>query len=187
MFALFVSVLLSIGMQSEVFVILLYAGVFGLITLILFFLETSISKRGKKVVQALSDELNKEDDVLLQATAFSQSLLLFLVNLTLTNVNEKLFLSVWIGLSLASFYITRAYAKIKGSPKYRYYSAYLLGLIMTNTVGVALFISTDQTIYQFFSRPIVPDLILLFYTPFWAWVVFREFVRKILKKRYGYS
>jgi len=183
----FLSILLSIGMFSEALQTVLYISVLGIITVILTFLRIGIIRYGNAVVRAPSAELHREDDVLLQAIAMSQSLLLFFVNVTLESIIAKLFLSTVIAVFFVSFYLVRAYAKIKGSPKCRYYSAYLLGIILTYTIAISVFVSSNQPLSSFLSRPLIPDLLLSVFVPFYAWDIYYDFTKKILKKRYGYS
>jgi len=144
----------------------------------------------KKVRKADADELRREDDVLLQAVAFSQSLLFFFVNLTLEEQENRLTLSVLIAGFASAFYILRAWAKIKDNPKFRYYSMYVLSLVLGNTVVVILVGATNLIIPLDFTFDLTFEYfyIIIFFI-FLATIakLVRSFIQKICKIRYGYD
>jgi len=85
--SIILSILWSIGMSFEISVFLLIILGSGIIAFPFSALEKTIIPRLQaRIAKATSDELKREDDVLLQAVAFSQSILFFLVNLTLEEV-----------------------------------------------------------------------------------------------------
>jgi len=168
-------ILCSMGMALEIFRRFLSALVATLIAVVGFAIAL---KLGAKVTKAESDELLREDDVLLQAVAFSQSILFVFANLTLEEVSLKLSASSFIVVFAVAFYILRAWAKIKDSPKYRYYSMIICAFVLGNTVASILDLSFGILRKSIFDT-----------TTIWGSVAF-DFViitEKVFKKRYGYG
>ena len=82
-------------------------------------------------------ELKAEDDILLQATAFSQAALWIYLNL----VQQDVFLSLmrWVVPSAAIiFYSSRAIAKLKNSNTWRYYSVFALSIVVGISLSIAI-------------------------------------------------
>ena len=133
--------------------------------------------------------MQREDDVLLQAVAISQSILFFAVNLAEEN-GSKLIISALIVIFAGSFYILRAYAKIKDSAKYRYYSMLALALVIGDTVYGGLALVTFQS--TLLSSPLFPlssatIRIYLDYIFLAIPIFLFDFFGRIFKKRYGYK
>ena len=87
----------------------------------------------RQATQAGEKELLREDDILLQATSFSQSALWIYLSL----VPSSIFLDLmkWAVPSTAiAFYGVRAYAKLKESNVWRLRSVYLLTGIIINSI-----------------------------------------------------
>jgi len=177
------------GMLNEVLPYLLCGFYVFLITLLFNFAIIRSKKVGTP--KASKKELQMEDDVLLQAVAFSQSILFLIVSLTMKEEILRLVLSVLIAASAVIFYSLRAWAKIKNSVKYRYYSMVVLALIIANNVLGLLGAITSHFMH---------DLSLAFpsLTPFGSFVIlsviyastielFVTYVKSVFKKRYGYS
>ena len=118
-----------IGMGFE---ILQFFSTLVVYVLIMIFGFIVAFKLGAKVTKANPEEIRREDEVLLQAVAFSQSVLFILVNQT--PIEDKLQWSLLIAIVAVTFYALRAWAKIKDSPKYRYYSMLAFSFITSNTV-----------------------------------------------------
>lgn len=163
---------------------------------VLFFLILSISiividcilkwcERHISIKKADEDELEREDDILLQATGFSQSILF--IYLTLLPRNEIIeFLKVLVASTAFVFYIIRASAKLKKNNTLRYYSLYSLVLIISIS-----FTSLIMTIIEYdmpniisidnisVTRPILGPFFMLssFLGPM-------NFIEDVLKRRY---
>jgi len=75
--------------------------------------------------KADDEEIRKEDDVLLQGATFISAILFFYVNTLLSDRYSKIILGLAFSLLTGSFYIFRAYAKIKSRADYRFFSAFL--------------------------------------------------------------
>lgn len=87
--------------------------------------------------EAHERELKAEDDILLQATAFSQAALW--IYLTLIPANEWTFLfKVLVPSTAVLFYVIRAYGKLKEDSKYRYYSIFVFSFVIFFSVFVLM-------------------------------------------------
>lgn len=139
-----------------------------------------------RVSRASPSELQREDDVLLQAVAFSQSLLLFLVNLTFKDDQIRFFLSGSIAVFAVAFYVLRAWGKIKENSKYRYYSMYVLAIVCGNTV-YAIGASVIGQFMLLTTMPFFPHLLLLFTLFSVIAKSLRDLIKEVFKKRYGYD
>lgn len=95
-------------------------------------------KLGDRVKKADPKEIRREDDVLLEAVAFSQSILFVLLSLMQREDRLREALLYLTVMTTLSFYILRAGAKIKDSPKYRYYSMIAFAFLSGNTVASIL-------------------------------------------------
>ena len=105
-------------------------------------LAYEIGKRlGSKFTKATSEELRREDDVLLQATAFSQSVLVIILSLMSGEDTLRRQIIYFIIIVAVSFYALRAWAMIKDSSKYRYYSMIIFTFVGVNSVISLLTIS----------------------------------------------
>jgi hypothetical protein len=140
-----------------------------------------IRRRFSANIKASTEELSREDDVLLQSTAFSQSVFFIYLNLILSSRLVEI-LKWTVPTVAVLFYAIRAYAKIKDSPKYRYYSIFLLVAIMTEVVLYALL----QIIPTFYVEE---HDVVKFYIPLMAggfFILFLMGISDALKRRYGY-
>jgi len=86
-----------------------------------------------KFAKATQEELNREDDVLLQATAFSQSVLIIIASQMLSENRLSITLLTLTIIVTVAFYTLRAWAKIKNSQKHRYYSMVAFALLSSNS------------------------------------------------------
>ena len=112
---------------------LLFLATFVVFVVVAFVIVRALEKR-PNFGKAELDELRREDDILLQATAFSQAALWIYLNL-LPNT-EYITLFKWVIPSTAIlFYSVRAYAKMKDNNKWRYGSMFILTLI----IGISLY------------------------------------------------
>jgi hypothetical protein len=134
-----------------------------------------------KVSQA---EISREDDVLLQGATFSSAILFFYVNLMLEDKLSKLILSILIVAFAGSFYISRAVAKIKDSPKLRYYSIYLFATLLM--IYLATLIRQIYPYFQILTATYYTTIGFLIALPLiYTVILFREFVGIYFKARYG--
>jgi hypothetical protein len=126
-------------------------------------------------------ETKAEDDILLQATAFSQAALWIYLNLITSNWMVDI-MKVLVPSLAILFYAFRGYAKLKDSNRWRYRSMFLLAAVVgisLNVVGISLNIMA-------FSKT-VNLWVLAFFSVFafvYPWFVVL-LARAKLKKRYG--
>jgi len=134
-------------------------------------------KLSGKFIKATPDELHREDDVLLQATAFSQSVLVILLS-QLSDEKLRGLVLYFIVLVAITFYGLRAWAKIKDSQKYRYYSMILFAFVTVNSVLSLLKLSLN-----------IPDVYIidLSYVYLGIATALAIIVEHISRKRYGYK
>lgn len=106
-------------------------------------------KARARVKKAKKEELRREDDVLLQVVAFSQSIIFVLLNLT--ESTHKLTLIYLVAIVTVIFYALRAWAKIKDSSKYRYRSMVVFSFVFSNSVTsiISLLFSLPDRFYLF--------------------------------------
>ena len=144
---------------------------------------TTAKSLGKKTRQAKCDELKREDDVLLQAVAFSQSVLF--VYLSLIDGSDVITgFKIIVPIVAVLFYALRAWGKITDNAKYRYWSIWLLLAIILNTIFALAYAWIGTFIV--FENTEVPTYItfLLYLTIVYGSL---RFVEEIFKKRYGYQ
>ena len=131
--------------------------------------------------KASTEELRREDDVLLQSTALSQSI--FFIYLNLISSSRIIEILKWtVPIVTIFFYGMRAYSKVKDSAKYRYYSILVLVLIMIQISGFA-FLQIIPAVY------IEKHDVTTFYVPFVLggfFIIFLEGISDALRRRYGY-
>jgi len=152
-----------------------------LITLISQVLRRIGKRFGIEIQKARDEELKREDDVLLQAVAFSQSVLFVYLSFFSDSDHLMNSLKIMIPTVAVIFYCIRAWAKIKDNSRWRYYSVYVLFLVILSNVMAA-------------TKIIVPLIYLgdlnakeTLITPFiWGSAVSGVFTTiEIFKKRYG--
>ena len=132
--------------------------------------------------KAHAEELRREDDVLLQATALSQSV--FFVYLNLIPSSRFVEILKWTVPTVAiSFYIIRAYAKIRDSGKHRYYSVLILVVIMIEIVLYAI-MQISPTFYIEEGYEVTRFYLSLMSGGFF--IIFLIGISDALKRRYGY-
>ena len=119
------------GMGFAILQFVLDIVAFGLIALIGVLVGVKLGGRVKK---ADPKELHREDDVLLEAVAFSQSILFVLLSLMQSEDELRRALLYGLVITTITFYSLRAWAKIKDSKKYRYYSMIAFAFLSANTV-----------------------------------------------------
>jgi hypothetical protein len=132
---LFVSIAISNGVTTFIGVL----QVVGLMILILvaaalliylFLTKISFKKASEK-------EMKAEDDILLQATAFSQAALW--IYLSLIPSDDNIVALKWLVPSAAIlFYCLRAIGKLKDNGKYRFYSIIVLFFVISLSVQVLI-------------------------------------------------
>ena len=114
--------------------LLFYFGVFLFLSVITYIFNRFLSGIAENisVKKADSNQLKREDDVLLQATGFTQATLFLYLN-TLSQTGFRDF-RWFVLLVSAIFYTLRGYAKIQDSNKYRYYSIYALIFVVATSI-----------------------------------------------------
>lgn len=140
---------------------------------------TSIAIRlGDRVKKADSKEISREDDVLLEAVAFSQSVLFVLLSLMQSEDRIREALLYGTVLTTLAFYTLRAWAKIKDSPKYRYYSMIAFAFLSGNMV--------TSVLKLYFN---IPDELIIKMGMVYVAVAYSlaRIAEKVFKKRYGYK
>jgi len=102
--------------------------------------------------KASERELRAEDDILLQATAFSQAALWIFLNLIPSD--GITFFFKWLVPSVAIlFYCLRAYGKLKDNNKYRYRSM----LVFSFVIGFSIAVLTQVLIAPFWKGLLIID------------------------------
>ena len=142
-------------------------------------------ERNKVSVKAQPEEVKREDDILLQGTTFCSAILFFYVNLILSSGVDKISLSILIVAFGIPFYCSRAYAKIKDSPKYRYYSMYLLAFLLGTyiiSISVTISVATFSSILNNLVSVFIFLLFLL--TPI---SLLQDALGSYFKTRYGFD
>jgi len=104
-----------------------------------------------KTHKAKPEEIQREDDVLLQSVAFSQSILFVMVNLLSIDIPSKLFLAVLVAVCAATCYVLRALGKIKDNARYRFYSMLALCFVISNTVILLFIVGTSSYLALYIS------------------------------------
>jgi hypothetical protein len=137
---------------------------------------------GERIKQASSEELKREDDVLLQAVALSQSVFFIYLNQIESSIFVIAF-KITVPIFAVSFYILRGWAKIRNSPRHRYWSIWVLIFIALNTILWSIF-----ALIVLIMRSENMEIWNYFITSIYSSVIFgsMQFVKEIFKKRYGY-
>jgi uncharacterized membrane protein len=100
--------------------------------------------------QAATDELRREDDVLLQAVAFSQTVLFVYLNFV-PSTEIIMAAKVLVPSFAVLFYVLRAWGKITDSGKYRYYSIWVFFLILLVTMVIVTHFLLDYILGPAFT------------------------------------
>ncbi len=167
----------SLGYVAEVGLMLSALPFFYLFALT----SRKMRKRFSTNTKATTEELKREDDVLLQSTALSQSV--FFIYLNLIPTSRLIDILKWTVPTVAIlFYTIRAYAKVKDNARYRYYSVFVLVLILIETASFVL----AQIVPAFY---IEEHNVVTFYTSFTSAglsLLFLNGSSDALKRRYDY-
>jgi MFS family permease len=135
--------------------------------------------------QANEDELKREDDILLQATAFSQAALFIYLNL-LPSGDFVNILKLTVPIVAVSFYLVRAYAKLKNDNLWRYRSDFVLVAVVD--VTLYSFVMTGIQMEHWINNILIvdgADLTAPFFGSFWVSVTVSVlFLIPVLKVRY---
>jgi hypothetical protein len=183
--ATILSIAFYLGFWSQISSFVEFIALLFLIIILGGFLEVEVKPRAfARSTKASADELAKEDDVLLQAVAFSQASLFFLVNLVIKDEQTKLFLSGSTAAFAGSFYALRAWGKIKNDSRYRYYSMYVLALVLGNSV-FALMATLTNLLVPISSLPFFPNLLLILTFFSMLGKSTRDIIQSAFRKRYG--
>jgi hypothetical protein len=141
-------------------------------------------KIAKNVIQAPSDEIRREDDVLLQGTPFISTVLFFYINISITNYTVKLTLGLAIVLLTGTFYVLRALAKIKSNPELRFSSMFFLIYLSTAVIYEIVVLLSPEAFPWILTLPlliqvmIVACLVIITFLP-------SAFCSAYFSKRYG--
>jgi hypothetical protein len=174
----------SIGMLFQFLLYILVAAVALPIVLRLSTIEKVGKRIGTKFAEADEKEIWREDDVLLQAIPFSSAILFFFVNMALQDESAKVVFSFFIVIFTIPFYIVRAWAKIKDSPKYRYHSmnilAFLISIMVSSFFTTVFELSIPKEFFQIINWALSLISICIFLFLF-------SLAQTVFKKRYRYK
>lgn len=144
-------------------------------------LDKTANILGQKTKQASSEELKREDDVLLQAVALSQSV--FFIYLNLIEVTDIVItFKIVVPIFAVLFYVLRAWGKIKDNAKYRYHSIWVFYLIVLVAI---MWVATEVT-----TRVVGKDNATLIVVGIFlgtSTLGLYHCIEAIFKKRYGYQ
>ena len=151
--------------------------------LILVASERTAKSLGERTRKASAEELEKEDDVLLQAVAFSQSVLFIYLNL-IEGSDVVTAFKIIVPIFAVLFYVLRAWGKITHNAKYRYWSIWLLFFVFMNTI-LAFTYGLITTAMKFEKT----DVRVFFLSFVYAGILVgsMRFIEEVFKKRYGYT
>lgn len=135
-------------------------------------------KLGDRIKEADPKEIRKEDDVLLESVAFSQSILFVLLSLMQSEDRLREVLLFGTVMTTIAFYTLRAWAKIKDSPKYRYYSMIAFAFLSGNAVTSIL------KLYFNIPDEFIIDMGIIYSA---ISLSLARIAEKVFKKRYGYK
>ena len=133
---------------------------------------------------ASDDELLREDEVLMEATAFLQGIIFIYLNLIPSDTDSLATTFRWsVPVFGVLFYLLRAYARIRLSGKFRYYSIYVFSLM------IFFDISAFMTSYapQFYIADVDILHTLLSLIPVWIFTFLQVTLGEQAKARYGIS
>lgn len=184
---LFVSVLAFFvinGMWHQIFGVIIWIGIVFGTAVAGEIARNRLSKRlVEKIKKADLDEQQREDEILLQAVAFSQSISFFITTLLLDG-DLRIVIGTMTAVFAITFYIFRAWAKIKNSALHRYISMHILSFVGASTLMTIFALAVRSLLLT----PIAIDLGLFILVP----LVFGFFGSAIgdvtsgmFKKRYG--
>lgn len=157
--------------------------IYSILSLPLALLLVTFRKRSFK--KAEESEIKLEDDILLQATAFSQSALWIYINIA--PANDFFSAMKWIVPSVAiTFYAMRAYGKMKNSNFWRYRSVFALIITITSSITILVWSLTWENLWKYLFIIDGYDLRGLLYIYFFIGPVLAIYViQNNLKERYG--
>jgi len=136
------------------------------------------TKLSAKITEAKPEEIQREDDVFLEAVAFSQSILFVLLSLMQSEDRLREALLYLTVMTTLVFYTLRAWAKIKDSPKYRYRSMIAFAFLSGNAVTSIL------KLYFNIPDEFIVNMGIIYST---IAVSLSLIAEKVFKKRYGYK
>jgi hypothetical protein len=110
--------------------------------------------------KAGTEEIKREDDVLLQGTPFISAILLFYLNTLVSDTNNKIILANAIVYLTLIFFVLRGFAKIKSNPTSRFFSALFL-VWLGSSFGFVFLVSYFPSIFPYILE--LPLLGILLY------------------------
>ena len=137
------------------------------------------------MTKAREKEIKAEDEILLQATAFSQSALWIYLNI-IPSAPPINFMKWIIPPVAILFYLSlRAYAKLKDNKYWRYFSVYILALVFAASLNISLNLAGAQ-LKGILVIDGVDEMNYLFSSAIALFPIISAFMlRKQIKKRYG--
>jgi hypothetical protein len=173
------------GMWHQIFGGVIWIGVIFGVGVIAIIVRVRLDERFVEKIRKLdADEQKREDEVLLQAVAFSQSVSFFMTTLLLDG-SPRLIIGAMTASFAVVFYIVRAWAKVKDSPLHRYISMLILSFVGASTLMAIFSVAAAGLLVL---TPVSFDLGLYSLVP----LVFGFFggtmsnaTSDMLKKRYG--
>jgi len=163
--------------------ILLLLITIGFLIILIKICRKIVHKYGITFEKAKTEELEKEDDVLLEGVGFASSILFFYLSFFSPEIPESFLLSLGLVLFTIPFYLLRAFAKIRNSPKLRYYSMCVFFFLMSvYFLGISLII-----INQFFNDFAQSSYGPLVIAPLSGAFIMIKDLSENFKKRYDYK
>ncbi len=157
--------------------------VFSIVYLGGFLLVFKLVKR-VSMTKAREKEIKAEDEILLQATAFSQSALWIYLNIIPSTAPIN-FMKWMVPTVAILFYCLRAYAKLKDNKYWRYFSVYILALVFAASLNISLNLAGAQ-LKGILVIDGVDEMNYLFSSAIALFPIISAFMlRKQIKKRYG--
>jgi len=189
-FAVFLTFFYFYAGQRKFVEAVLFFGLYVAVTLFGFVLSLSLAALIKKRFlfgRASKAELKREDDILLQATGFSQSVLfvyLALMEQTVLISGFKFLVPIFAIL----FYLVRAYAKLKNSNTCRFWSMKLFGFVLGISIAT-LMMPLQPSLEVFFPTDGLETFTFDLTGAVFGGVFFGfyNFVEELFKTRYGVS
>jgi hypothetical protein len=108
--------------------------------------------------KASSQEIKREDDVLLQGAPFISAILFFYLNVLFSVTALKIALGLAIVSCTSIFYVARAIAKIKCNKKFRFYSMYSLIFLSTSFIYEIVLIAFPFLFPSFLTMSVLIDI-----------------------------
>ena len=138
-----ISILISFsaGMKTTAG-ILQFGTVYAFASIAVILIPATVAERFS-FKKAYKKELRTEDDILLQATAFSQAALWIYLSLAPSDLVVDI-MKAFVPSAAIAFYIVRAYAKLKDNDTWRFYSIYALSIVFGISIGIVFLMTIGK-------------------------------------------